>query len=149
MHPAPTPLKYEDLEAAYEWSSSGAPFEYTALLSRSTGEVFLTSLGGDIEEDLPDDIEDGSLYIAVPHRSEFNLGRELAIEFIERASPRHIASVQAYFSRRGAYSRFKALLERESLLEPWYAYEAAATYEALSRWAVENGFSVRAPRRQA
>ena len=137
-------MKYEDLESAFQWSSSGAPCENTALLNRQTGEVFLTSLHGDFDEELPEDIDDGTLYIAAPHKTELNLGRELVFEFIEEVAPRHLDKVDSYFRHRGAYSKFKSLLERESLLAAWYKYEAEATRQALLRWASENGLNVTA-----
>ena len=137
-----TSVKYQDLESAFEWSSSGAPFENTALLSRQTGEVFLKSLHGDFGEELSDDIEDGTIYVAAPHKNDLDLGRELAVDFIECHSPRNIHLVESYFKQRGAYSRFKALLERESLLDDWYKFESEATRNALLQWASENGFNV-------
>jgi hypothetical protein len=131
-------MKYDDLESAFHWASCGAPFENTALLNRKTGEVFLTSLHGDLEEDLPPDIEDGSIYIAAPHKNDLNLGRELVFDFVESVAPQHLGQVELYFRQRGAYSKFKALLERESLLDGWHKFEAEATRNALLRWASEN-----------
>ncbi len=135
-------MKYEDLESAFHWSSSGAPFENTALLHRQTGEVFLKSMHGDIDGDIPEDIEDGSIYIAAPHKNDLNLGRDLVFEFVEAVAPQHLSKVESYFRQRGAYSKLKALLERESLLEGWYKYEAEATRNALLRWASENGLHI-------
>jgi len=135
-------VKYEDLETAFDWSSSGAPFENTALLNRQTGEVFLKSMHGDFDEEFPEDIEDGSIFIAAPHKHDLNLGRELVLDFVEAVAPQHLSRVEAYFRHRGAYSKFKALLERESLLDGWYKYEADATRKALLRWASENGLHI-------
>lgn len=113
-------VKYDDLESAFLWSSSAAPFENTALLHRQTGEVFLKSMHGDFEEDLPEDIEDGSIYISAPHKNDLNLGRDMVFDFIEAVAPQHLSKVESYFRQRGAYSKFKALLERDSLLDGWY-----------------------------
>jgi len=135
-------VKYEDLESALDWSSSGAPFENTALLNRQTGEVFLKSMHGDFDEELPEDIDDGSIYIAAPHKNDLNLGRELVFDFVEAVAPQHLSKVGSYFRQRGAYSKFKALLERESLLDGWYKYEAEATRRALLQWASENGLQI-------
>ena len=135
-------MKYEDLESAFQWSSSGAPFENTALLHRQTGEAFLKSMHGDFDEDLPEEIEDGSIYIAAPHKNDLNLGRELVFDFVEAVAPQHLSQVESFFRQRGAYSKFKSLLERESLLDEWYNYEAAATRKALLRWASENGLQI-------
>ena len=140
MSPPSTSVKYEDLEAALDWSSSGAPFENTAIISRITGAVFFKSMNGYTEEELPEDIDDGSLYAALPHKNDLNLGRELVFDFIETESPGNIGIVAAFFRQRGAYSKYKAFLERESLLEKWYKFESEASRKALLRWASENGF---------
>jgi hypothetical protein len=81
MSTPPTAVKYQDLEAALEWSSSGAPFENTAIISRQTGQVFFKSMGGYSEEELPEDIDDGTFFVAVPHKNDLNLGRELVFDF--------------------------------------------------------------------
>jgi hypothetical protein len=140
-HPATT-LKYQDIEAALEWSSSGAPFENTAIISRLTGEVFFRSMDGYADEELPEDIDDGSLYVAVPHKNDLDLGRQLVFDFIESESPSHAGVIAAVFRQRGAYSKYKNFLERESLLDKWYKFELAANRKALLRWALENGFTM-------
>ena len=142
MSPPSSTVKYQDLEAALEWASSGAPFENTALISRQTGEVFFNSMGGYSEEELPEDIDDGTLYVAIPHKNDLDLGRELVFDFIESESPGSIGIVAAYFRQRGAYSKYKTFLERESLLDKWYKFESEASRKALLRWAGENGLNV-------
>jgi hypothetical protein len=136
------PIAFETLESALQWSSSGAPSENEALLSRATGELFLRSMQGDFGEELPDDIEDGTVYIAVPHKNDLDLGRSLVLAFAEEQTPAHLSTIGSFFRQRGAYAKFKALLERTQLLERWYEYEATATKKALEAWAAENGFTV-------
>lgn len=140
--PAAVPITYADLESALLWSSSGAPYENEAFLCRKTGEVFLKSMNGDFEEELPEDIEDGTLYVTMPHKNELDLGRSLVFSFVEAELPQSVGLVQKFFRQRGAYGKFKALLDREGHLEHWYEYEAKATEAALSTWASENGFVV-------
>ena len=137
-----TGLKYQDLEAALAWSSSGGPYENTALVNRHTGEVFFKSMGGYSEHELPDDIDDGTKYVAIPHKNDLDLGRELVFDFIETESPGNVGIVAAYFRKRGAYSKYKNFLERESLLDRWHSFESEATRKALVHWAHENGFTV-------
>ena len=108
--PAVVPITYEALESAFQWSSSGAPYENEAFLSRETGEVFFKSMSGDLEEDLPEDIEDGALYIAAPHKNDLDLGRSLVFEFVEDEAPSHLRTVESFFRQRGAYAKFKACL---------------------------------------
>ena len=136
------PITFETLESALQWSSSGAPFENEALLARATGELFLRSMQDDFGEELPDDIEDGTIYVAVPHKNDLDLGRGLVLAFAEEQAPTHLSAIESFFRQRGAYAKFKALLERMQLLERWYEYEAAATKMALEAWAGENGFKV-------
>ena len=135
-------VRFQDLDAALEWASSGAPFENTAFISRQTGEVFFKSMGDYSEEELPEDIDDGTLYVAVPHKNDLDLGRELVFDFMESESPINVGIVAAYFRQRGAYSKYKAFLERESLLDRWYEFESEASRKALLSWAGENGFNV-------
>lgn len=139
----PNPIDYEDLEVALDWSSSGGPYEYTALICRTTGRVYLKSMdGGFVDEEVPEDIEDGALYIAAPHKSDLDLGQDLVFQFVETEAPELQAQVHAIFRRRGAYSRFKSLLDRYGLLQKWYEYEKTETRSALIRWAQENGLVV-------
>jgi hypothetical protein len=119
---AAIPITYEALESALEWSSSGGPFENEALLCRETGKVFLKSMHGDFGVELPGDIEDGTAYIAVPHKKDLNLGRSLVIAFAEAEAPTHLHAIESFFRQRGAHAKFKGLLERTHLLERWYQY---------------------------
>jgi len=48
-------------------------------------------------------------------------------------------TVAGFFERRGAYGRFKALLQARGMLEQWYEFENHATEEALLAWCEENG----------
>ena len=46
--------------------------------------------------------------------------------------------VRGFFSRRGAYSRYKAFLEEIDLLEKWYEFEDSETQQSLREWCKEN-----------
>jgi hypothetical protein len=146
---AMTPLNFDDLESAFYWVSGAGPFENAAFVSRVTGQVYWISEETQGDEEVPDDIEDGTLYIAVPHKNDLDLGRSLVFEFAEDFLPNEIHKVRSFFSKRGAYSRFKDLLEYKNLLERWYEFERDATEKALHRWAKENGFELSAPIRKA
>jgi hypothetical protein len=138
----PVPVTADTLESALEWTSSGGPFENQAFLSRTTGELFFQSAYGNSDDDLPDDLEDGTAYIAVPHKNDLDLGRELVLEFARTEAPAHLNAIENYFRQRGAYAKFKSHLERTNLLEHWFAFEAAEKSKAIEAWAVENGFVV-------
>ena len=68
------PLDYADLLDAFEWVSASADGENSAYVCRATGATYFTSSTMDFSEELPDDIDDGGLYIAVPHKTDLNLG---------------------------------------------------------------------------
>ena len=97
---------------------------------------------GDFGVELPDDIEDGTIYVALPHKNDLDLGRSLVIAFAEELAPAHLHAIESFFRHIGAYAKFKALLERTHLLQHWYDYEAAATSRALEAWGNDHGFAV-------
>jgi hypothetical protein len=138
-----TLLKYDDLLTAFEWVSSSAPTLNSAFISRKTGALHWASELMELEDELPEDIEDGSIYIAVPHRKDLNLGKNLVLNFTDERLPDSYATVATFFHKRGAYGRFKDLLERKGILEDWYEYETQAVEEALRNWSVENGLQLK------
>ena len=62
MEPS-APVDFIDILDAFEWVSATADFENAAYICRSTGMTYFTSSSMDVEDDLPDDIDDSSLYI--------------------------------------------------------------------------------------
>jgi len=46
------------------------------------------------------------------------------------------------FSKRGAYQKFKDLLERRKALERWYDFEVKATEQAVRKWCEENSIEL-------
>src|SRR6476660_2886102 len=48
--------------------------------------------------------------------------------------PDDIDDVRYFFSRRGAYPKFKALLARRSTIDHWHAFEARVTEQTLRDW---------------
>jgi uncharacterized protein (DUF2164 family) len=135
-------ITLDDLEAALLWVSSASPFENSAFISRATGEVFYSSGTYDTEDELPEDMEDVTLYCSVPHKNDLDLGRGLALRFVSEYLPEQERRIQDYFHRRGAYARFKDLLERTGHLEQWHQYEQKATKTALLAWAAEERLKV-------
>ena len=121
-------------------AAEAAAADCEAYVSRVTGTVHWSGEG--VDGELPEDIEDESLYIAVPHKSELDLGRSLALRFVEEHLPRSRETVYGFFRKRGAYSHFKSLLEHAGQLEAWRLYEQAATEKALREWCAENGFAL-------
>jgi hypothetical protein len=137
------PVKYDDLLAAYEWVSS-SPDDSEAFVSRVTGNVHWSSSAMELDEELPEDIEDGSIYAVVPNKHDLNLGKDLALTFAEEQLTDSYQTIADFFRKRGAYGLFKEFLERKGCLEAWYDYEAKATELALREWAAEEGLSISA-----
>jgi hypothetical protein len=78
----------------------------------------------------------------VPHKTDLDLGRRLALRFATSELPECHDQVVAFFRREGAYARFKELLESKGALERWYKYEAESIEKALRDWCLENGIQV-------
>ena len=131
-------LNYEDLLDAFEWVSADPSMENTAYVNRTSGAVYLDTDEINTDDALPDDIEDGTKYIAVPHKHDLDLGKALVFDFVEEYLPEDVEKVAGYFKRPGAYSKYKDLLDRKQLLEAWYGHERTKTFEALRQWATEN-----------
>ncbi len=133
-------INFDDLKAAFEFVSFGAPFEHQAFVSLDTGIVYSISEGTAIdEEELPDDFDTSDRYIAIPHKNDLDLGNQLAFRFAQEQLPHRFDTIRALFRHRGAYAHFKELLSSEGCLDSWYAYEAQATDQALRAWCTANG----------
>jgi Uncharacterised protein family (UPF0158) len=130
-------MKYSDVENAYMFVSMSPPDEHYAYLNKETGETYYVSTLGDSDE-LPDDLEENEKYISIPHKNDFNLGRDLVFDFISENLPDEYEQVRRMFSKKGAYARLKELLEAKGQLEAWYEFENKATEEALRGWCKEN-----------
>jgi hypothetical protein len=136
-------VSFDDLLAAHEWVSSGGTLENRAYVSRTTGNIHLSSEAG-IDEELPEDVEDENLYVAVPHKNHLDLGRALALRFVSERLPGSYELAHGYFRKSGAYGRFKSLLERTGQLDAWYEYEASSVERALREWGADHGLQFRA-----
>jgi hypothetical protein len=137
------PVKFDDLLAAFEWVSSSTD-DSEAYVSRVTGHVHWSSSTLDLDEELPEDIEDGSIYVAVPNKHDLDLGKNLVLTFTEEQLADSYQVVANIFRKSGAYGRFKDLLERKGLLQAWYDFEAKSTELALRKWATEEDISIAA-----
>jgi hypothetical protein len=134
-------MKYLDIEDAFLFVSMSPPNEHYAYLNKETGETYYVSTLGDSDE-LPDDLEENEKYISIPHKNDLNLGRNLVFDFISANLPDEFERVRGIFSRKGAYARFKDLLESKGQLEVWYEFEQKATEEALRGRCKENDISL-------
>jgi hypothetical protein len=132
-------VQFDDLSAAFDFVSFAAPLEHRAYISMDTGTIYWISEVAPIDEEVPEDLETSDRYIAIPHKTDLDLGSHLALHFSAEELPDQYARIEGFFRRRGAYARFKELLSAEGRLETWYAFEAESTVKALKKWCADNG----------
>lgn len=133
-------IKLDELLSAFDWVGEGESLgvDCEAYVCRATGAIHWYGEGVDAEP--PEDIDDVARYIAVPRKSEFDLGASLAIRFTEEHLPQSRDTVRDFFRKRGAFGRFKSLLASTGQLDAWHRYEDAAIERALRDWCADNGF---------
>ena len=93
-------------------------------------------------DELPDDIEDNEKYVPIPDKRELDLGKPLVLDFARQFLPNDIDEVRRIFTRKGAYARFKDLLDRRGALDHWYDFEAKVEEKALRMWCDLNSIEV-------
>lgn len=136
-------VNFEELLQVFDWVSAAGSFENAAYVSRESGKIYWVTEEGNLEEEeLPADLEDETLYVPVPHKTDVDVGRGLALRFAEEHVPDAYDRASLYFRKPGAYGRFKLMLEELGCLEAWYAYERGAMESALREWASENDIHV-------
>ena len=134
-------MKYEDIEFLFNYVGMAPRFEHSAYLNRRTGEWYVVSDPGDSDE-LPGDFDESDDYLKIPHWNDLDLGRELVFEFVERRLPSARDLVRDFFHRRGAYGRFRNLLERYNLLDDWNEFQVERSRVAMLEWCAENGIEL-------
>jgi hypothetical protein len=135
-------VTYEEISSAFEFVGSSAPMEHSAYISLDTGQIYWASELASMDEELPDDLDTSDRYLVVPHKTELDLGKNLALRFAAQELPDSFEQVASIFRRKGAYGRFKQLLEDNGVLENWYKFEAEATEKALRDWCAANDIQI-------
>jgi hypothetical protein len=138
----PVSVDWTDLLHAFEFVSLGQPSEHEAVLCRKTGKFLWHSEFGDNFDEWPDDVDDEEKYLSIPHKKELDLGKPLVLEFARQFLPDEFNEVRRIFDKRGAYARFKDLLQRKKALDRWYDFEAKATEAALKEWCEFNEITI-------
>lgn len=136
-------IPFQDIVIAFDFVNFGNPSEQEAYVDLDTGKIYYHSAIGDDEEELPEDIDDADRYIALPYKNDLGLGKPLVLDFAYRFLPDEADEIEDIFRRRGAYVRFKAILERKGMLEKWYEFENEAQEKALREWCKESGIAVK------
>ena len=134
-------IEFKDIMDTFDFVNFDQMYEHQAFLDKETGEIYWYSEFGDNEEELPEDIDDDK-YIGIPHKKELGLGKNLVLDFAYEYLPNEVAKIEAIFRRKGAYSRFKALLESRSLIDKWYEFESSAQEKALRAWCEASGIEI-------
>ncbi len=134
-------MKFSDLEYAFEFINVGDPYEHEAYVSRSTGQTYFRSDMAGVDE-LPGDVLENDDYVEIPNKYDFDLGKDLVWQFVDRQIPGLKNKVREIFSRRGAYARYKAFLEDLDLLDAWYRFENERTREVLLEWCKDKGIPI-------
>ena len=130
-------VTFSEIEQAFFFVNSAEMGMHSAVLHRPTGQVYCSSEIGDMDEISEADL-DWDECIEIPNKNELDLGRDLVFEFVAEHLPDDYERVDRIFRKRGAYSRFKDLLEAKGSLQRWYDFENQREEQALRRWCEEN-----------
>jgi hypothetical protein len=133
---------FSDIEAAFMYVGSAMYGMNSAVLCKDTGKILYRSEMAGIDEIADEEDIDWDQCVEVPHQNDLDLGRNLVFEFVEEHLPDDYGQVRQMFRRSGAYSRYKALLDRRGLLQAWYDVEHNREEQALRRWCRENGIEL-------
>lgn len=145
--PCSASVVLDELILALDWVSDLSSSENMAFVCRESGRVYMTSdedFGEELEPDLPLDLEDITKYAIVPSRQDLRLGKRLAVRFVQASLPERLEETYDMFAARGAYARFKNMLEVEQALDAWHAFEAEAIERELRDWAESEALAVAA-----
>ena len=132
-------VKITDIEMAIEFVSPDM-FGSKAYINIETGEIHYA--GGLVDESEPSDSYENGEYLSIPGKSDLDLGASVVIDFVDEYIPEKAQQVYKIFNRKGAYSRFKDLLESLNQLDNWFNYEQEALREAALEWCRENNIDV-------
>jgi len=135
-------ISFDDIENAFLFVSMDQQGMHNAYLCKETGHIFYTSEMGDSDE-LPEDVDNPDQYITIPHKNDLELGKALVIEFTSKYMPEELDRVYSIFRGKGAYSRYKDLLEMKGFLDEWYKYENERQKAALKEWCMENDIEIK------
>ena len=128
-------VELSNIELAIDFVSTDY-FDNQAFLDTETGLILMSV--DCVDEKLPDDIYENDKYVMIPCKQDLNLGKSVVLEFVTKELPKELDSVYSMFRSRGAYSRFKSLLEHLGYTEKWYAYENKAIRNSVIEWCNDN-----------
>jgi hypothetical protein len=130
-------IAFDEIMEAFLFVCSEEYGMHSAILCKDTGQIYYHSeLGG--FDDIEEEDFDPDTCIKIPHKTDLDLGQNLVFEFVERHLADEYGRVQQIFRHRGAYRRFKDLLEEKGLLQSWYDFENQEQEQAVRQWCIEN-----------
>jgi hypothetical protein len=135
-------VSFKDLQEAFEFVAASSDGEHQAFLCKKSGKIYCHSELADDLDPLPDDVDDPEKFLPIPDKRDLELGKPLALDFARQFLPGDFDEVRQFFSRRGAYARFKDLLTRRGALDQWYDFEAKAEESALRQWSEANSIQL-------
>ncbi len=135
-------IRFSDIHDAFLFVSSAGYGMCTAVLCKATEQIFYRSEMADLDE-IEEENLDLSKCIETPHKNDLDLGNSLVFEFVEIHLPGEYNRVRQIFHKRGAYGRFKNLLESRQLLKAWHEFSEQREEHALRQWCIENEIAVR------
>jgi hypothetical protein len=133
-------MDFNTLFDAFEFASMGPSGFVEAYLNLESGDCYIVSDYAD-DNDLPDDLG-SKKYLLLPDKNDLGLGKPLVLQFARDYLEQDLETVEGFFRHRGAYARFKALLDNRSLLDTWHAYERRAQADAVRQWAEAEGIAI-------
>ena len=98
------PVSIGDITDAFEFANtSGTTAEFFAYVCKRTGKIHYQTDFADtaeIDDELPDDIDDEEKYVALPDKRELGLGKPLVLNFARQFLPDDFDDVR-YFLQAG------------------------------------------------
>ncbi len=133
-------MNIRELEDAYMIASSDPGGSTEVLICKKTGKTLVNSDYSGIYE-IPEDADEDD-YLMAPNKYDLDLGNKLVFDFILDTVPDEYDRVRGFFSRRGAYGKYKDFLGRKGLVDVWHEHENVKTEEALRAWAKDKGLEL-------
>ncbi len=140
-------IDFDKLLDGFEFANFDASPDSSAYVDMQTGHIYWVAAEMEEFEAIPDDIETSDRYLMLPDKRDLELGRNLAFAFAEQALPGEYENVVDCFRKKGAYGRFKDLLDKHDALVQWHEFEAKQTEIALREWCRQNAIQLDDPSR--
>ena len=98
------PTSLSELIDALEIASMSNFGECQAFVCRQSGKIYCRMdplYVGELDEELPDDLDDEEKYVQVPEKQELDLGKPLVMDFTRAILPQDLDDVRDMFRRNG------------------------------------------------